>query len=189
MDYEGKKIVSHTGAVHGFLSSVTLVPELNLGLVVVTNTEQNYFYEALKWEIVDAFMELPYRNYSDLYLNFFLRNLNKEKADVEAWRDSVALEQKPAVKLSAFTGTYLSPVYGKGVIKTQGKHLELTLEHHKNLQVKLEHMGQNRFLATYSNPLDGIKVFPFTLEDGMVKSFVLSVNEGLEFTTYTFIKQ
>ncbi|MGD9993505.1 MAG: serine hydrolase [Salinivirgaceae bacterium] len=189
MDYEGKKVVSHTGAVHGFLSSVTLVPELNLGVVVVTNTEQNYFYEALKWEIVDAFMELPYRNYSDLYLNFFLRNLNKEKADVEAWRDSVALEQKPAVKLSAFTGTYLSPVYGKGVIKTQGKHLELTLEHHKNLQVKLEHMGQNRFLATYSNPLDGIKVFPFTLENGMVKSFVLSVNERLEFTTYTFIKQ
>src|SRR5690606_19042388 len=130
-----------------------------------------------------------YRNYSDLYLNFFLRNLNKEKTEVQAWRDSVALEQKPDVKLSAYTGTYLSPVYGKGLIKMQGKQLELTLEHHKNLQVKLEHMGQNRFLATYSNPLDGIKVFPFTVENGQVKSFVLSVNEGLEFTTYTFVKQ
>ncbi|PKP09556.1 MAG: hypothetical protein CVU09_11495 [Bacteroidetes bacterium HGW-Bacteroidetes-4] len=189
MDYEGKKVVSHTGAVHGFLSSVTLVPELNLGVVVLTNTEQNYFYEALKWEIVDAFMELPYRNYSDLYLKFYKRGLEKEKAEVQAWRDSAALEPKPDVKLSAFGGTYLSPVYGKGRIQVQGKQLELTLEHHKNLKVKLEHMGKNRFLATYSNPLDGIRVFPFTVENGEIKSFVLSVNEGLEFTTYTFIKQ
>ncbi len=31
-DYAGKLIVSHTGAVTGFLSSVTLVPEDTLGI-------------------------------------------------------------------------------------------------------------------------------------------------------------
>jgi CubicO group peptidase (beta-lactamase class C family) len=189
MDYQGLKIVSHTGAVHGFLSSVTLVPEINLGVVVLTNTDQNWFYEALKWEIVDAFMGLPYRGYSQIYNNYFVRNMNREKEEIQSWRDSVAMENIPDAKLKEFVGTYKSPVYGEGIIIKQGNNLVLTLEHHQGLTITLEHMGNNRFLSTYSNPLDGIKVFPFIVSNGEVKSFVLSVNSGLEFTTYEFFKE
>src|SRR6185369_13284013 len=63
-EYEGRLIVSHTGGVNGFVTSVTLLPEEKLGIVVLTNTDQNAFYEALKWEILDAYLKLPYRNYS-----------------------------------------------------------------------------------------------------------------------------
>ncbi len=188
MDYNGLKVVSHTGAVHGFLSSVTLLPELNLGVVVLTNSDQNYFYEALKWEIVDAFMNLPYRNYSEIYNAYFQRGMQSEMAALELLRDSVALQLKPSVALKNFAGTYQSEVYGKGIIGYDGNNLELQLEHHATLKVKMEHIAQNRFLCTYSNPLDGIKVFPFVVQDGTVKSFTLSVNEGLEFTTYEFVK-
>jgi CubicO group peptidase (beta-lactamase class C family) len=57
-EYGGRKIVSHTGGVNGFVTSVTLVPEENLGILVFTNTDQNSFYEALKWDImpISAFL-------------------------------------------------------------------------------------------------------------------------------------
>ena len=45
-------------------------PEEKLGIIVFTNTDQNTFYEALKWEILDAYLGFPYRNYSKVYLNF-----------------------------------------------------------------------------------------------------------------------
>jgi CubicO group peptidase (beta-lactamase class C family) len=65
-EYNGKKMVSHTGGINGFVTSVTMFPEENLGFVVLTNTDANGFYEALKWEIADAFLGLPYRNYSKM---------------------------------------------------------------------------------------------------------------------------
>ena len=64
----------------------------------------------------------------------------------------------------------------------------MTFEHHPNLTAKLEHIANNRFLCTYSNPSQGTKVFPFVIENNKVKSFTLGVADQLEFTTYEFIK-
>ena len=68
-EYEGRKIISHTGGVNGFVTSVTLIPEEKLGILVFTNTDANSFYEALKMEIRDAYLKLPYRNYSKVILS------------------------------------------------------------------------------------------------------------------------
>jgi hypothetical protein len=65
----------------------------------------------------------------------------------------------------------------------------MTLEHHPNLTGKLEFLGNDRFLCTYSHPMWGVKVFPFTLENGKVKSFTLSVADFLEYTTYLFVRE
>lgn len=43
-EYSGRKIVSHTGGVNGYLTSVALVPEEKLGIVVLTNTDANNFF-------------------------------------------------------------------------------------------------------------------------------------------------
>ena len=69
-EYAGRKIVAHTGGVNGFVTSVCLVPEEKLGIVVLTNTDANNFYEALRNEIQDAYLGLPYRNYSKVYLGY-----------------------------------------------------------------------------------------------------------------------
>ncbi len=187
-DYEGRKIVMHTGGVDGFVTSVTLIPEEGLGIVVLTNTDQNYFYEALKWEILDACLNLPFRNYSKLYNNYFRQNTMYDQAEIQSKRDSVAI--KPALPLSqaAFEGTYQNEVYGTIALTKDGDTFKLGFQHHKDLSAKLEYMGNNRFLCTYSNPLFGIKVFPFVVEDNKVKSFTLSVADFLEYTTYEFEK-
>lgn len=88
-EYCGKKIVSHTGGVNGFVTSVTLIPEEKLGIIVFTNTDQNSFYEALKWEIADAYLGKPYRNYSKNYQAFYnQQKKNDEKTDRQM-QDSV----------------------------------------------------------------------------------------------------
>jgi CubicO group peptidase (beta-lactamase class C family) len=188
-DYENHKIVMHTGGVDGFVTSVTLIPDENLGIVVLTNTDQNYFYEALKWEILDSYLNLPYRNYSRVYLNYFKRSMARDNKETQSWRDSVA--SKPALLLAAsnFAGDYENEVYGNITITNADDVLNLSFEHHKNLSAKLEYMGSNRFLCTYSNPLFGIKVFPFVIKDNEVRSFTLSVADFLEYCTYEFVKK
>jgi CubicO group peptidase (beta-lactamase class C family) len=188
LDYEGREIVSHTGGVDGFVTSVTLIPEEKLGVVVLTNTDGNALYEALKWEIVDAYLGLPYRNYSGFFLRYFKPNVEKDIEIVNSWRDSVNMKLPTPVKLSKFEGKYEHPVYGYANLELKGDYLLLTFEHHPDLTAKLEYIGNNRFLCTYSSPLWGIKVFPFVIENGKVRSFTLSVADFLEFTTYEFVK-
>ncbi|MBN1224015.1 MAG: beta-lactamase family protein, partial [Candidatus Aminicenantes bacterium] len=54
-DYSGKKVVEHSGGMPGFLSRVTLVPEENLGMVVLTN-DLNYLRNAVKLKVLDLFL-------------------------------------------------------------------------------------------------------------------------------------
>ena len=188
-DYEGREIVSHTGGVNGFVTSVTLIPEENLGVVVLTNTDANSFYEALKNEIVDAYLNLPYRNYSNLYLGSYKKYSGRELAQYKAQKDTVAMHLKPASDLKNFAGHYLNPVYGYLDITVTGDQLKMTFEHHPNLTGTLECLGGNRFLCTYNDPVYGIKVLPFKIENNQVKSMHLRVADFVDFTDYEFVKQ
>jgi len=67
-------------------------------------------------------------------------------------------------------------------------NLVASFEHHKGRYAELEALGANRFLATFNDPLYGIKVWPFTIEDGKVKSVTVTVADFVEFTPYEFYK-
>jgi CubicO group peptidase (beta-lactamase class C family) len=188
-EYDGRKIVSHTGGVNGFVTSVTLVPEEKLGIVVLTNTDQNNFYEALKWEILDAYLQLPYRNYSKVYLGFQQQGNAQGEKWLKSVNDSVAMHLKPSLPLSAYAGTYKHEVYGTLTLTPKNNGLEMRLQHHPNLIGNLQPLGGDRFLCTYSDPEFGVKVLPFTVSSGKVKSMTLSVADFVEFTTYDFVKQ
>ena len=83
-EYCGRKIVAHTGGVNGFVTSVTLIPEEKLGIIVFTNTDQNLFYDALKWDIMDAYFGKPYRNYSNVYLNTYKAQSSSQQKKTRA---------------------------------------------------------------------------------------------------------
>jgi CubicO group peptidase (beta-lactamase class C family) len=187
-DYAGKEIISHTGGANGFVTSVTLLPEEKLGIVVLTNTDQNAFYEALKWEIIDAYLNLPYRNYSKLYYNYFKKNMDNENSEIKAWQDTSNMNIKPPLDLANFAGKYSNAAYGTITITRVKSELTMSFEHHSKLSASLKYIGNNRFLCIYNDPLYGIKVFPFQIKNNKVISFTLSVADFLEFTTYEFIK-
>ncbi|HEX6182108.1 MAG TPA: serine hydrolase, partial [Chitinophagaceae bacterium] len=174
-DYNGKRMISHTGGVNGFVTSVTLIPEEKLGVVVLTNTDQNSLYEAIKWEIIDAYLKLPYRNYSEGFATNNNAQLSQEK---DVWKkkfDTVAMRNATALPLTAFAGQYTHEVYGWLKIAAANDHLTMTFQHHPKLQGKLEPLGANRFVCTYNDPVFGRKVIAFTIADNKVKSMTLRV--------------
>jgi CubicO group peptidase (beta-lactamase class C family) len=107
-DYSGHRIVMHDGGVNGYVSSVTLVPQDRLGIIILTNTDQNSLYEALRWEIMDAYFKQPYRNYSEAYLNFYKTNQSNDQLADKRLRDTVAMKRPTAMPLTAYTGKYFN---------------------------------------------------------------------------------
>lgn len=188
-EYSGRRIVSHTGGVNGFVTSVTLIPEEKLGIVVLTNTDMNSFYEALKWEIMDAYLGNTYRNYSKAYLGFQSAENKQMESMMKLKRDTIAKNPATELKLAEYAGEYEHELYGKMNIKVENGKLIMRFEHHKDLYGTLEPLGGNRFLCTYSASLYGIRVLPFTVENGKVKSVRITVAGFVEHTPYDFIKK
>ena len=188
-DYAGKRMISHTGGVNGFVTSVTLVPEEKLGIVVLTNSDQNGLFEAVKWEILDAYLKLPYRNYSG---TFVTGNKQQLQAAKDVWKkkfDTVAMHKPTTVPLTAFAGEYQNEIYGWIKIASAADHLTMTFQHHPDLTGTLVPLGGERFVCTYNDPEFGRKVLTFSISNGKVKSFILRVADFVEFTTYDFIKK
>lgn len=187
-EYAGRKIVAHTGGVNGFVTSVCLVPEEKLGIIVLTNTDANNFYEALRNEIEDAYLGLPYRNYSKAYLGFQQQDEKEKEKQYKAIRDSIAMHPKAELPLAAYAGEYVHDVYGKMNMTVDGDKLIMRFEHHKGRYGTLEALGGNRFFCTYSDPLYGMKKLQFTVENKKVKSLTVRVADFVEFTPYEFVK-
>ncbi|MEO6632884.1 MAG: serine hydrolase [Mucilaginibacter sp.] len=189
-DYSGHHLIMHDGGVNGYLSSVTLVPQDHLGIVILTNTDQNNFFEALRWEIMDAYFKMQYRDYSDTYLAGFKNDASVELAADKKLRDSVALNLKPALSPSSYTGKYTNDLYGSMTI-TQGENndLEIRFEHHPKMYTHLQPLGGNRFYATFSDPTLGKAVFPFIVKNGSVKGIRVKVADFVERDAYDFTKQ
>jgi hypothetical protein len=187
-EYNGKKIVSHTGGVNGFVTAVTLIPEEKLGVIVLTNTDANNFYEALKQEIVDAMLGLKYRNYHQSAWSAQESN-NKERAkQLKAKNDTISAKPATVLPLANFAGKYIHDVYGGMSIEVKNGKLVASFEHHKGRYAELEPLGGARFLATFNDPLYGIKVWPFNVDNGKVKSVTVRVADFVEFLPYEFRK-
>ncbi len=188
-EYCGRKIVSHTGGVNGFVTSVTLVPEDDLGIIVFTNTDQNLFYEALKWDIMDAYFNKPARDYSKVYLGFYNSDAQNQMKIDKARQDSAAMHLKSSLPVTAYEGNYFNDVYGEMKVVQENGELKMKFSHHPNMYAKLEPLGGDRFYATFTDPEFSKAVFPFHVENGKVRSVTVKVADFVEYNPYEFLKK
>lgn len=187
-DRDGKLVYSHTGGVDGFLSSVLFMPEEKLGIVVLTNTDQNNFFQNLTDEIQDAFLRLPYQNYSKKSLERLKEDKFAEVKLLDSLKNVIRLKNKPSLSLIKYAGHYSNDLYGTISIKLENNKLNIYFSNHPNLVGKLEHLQNDTFLCTYSIPIFGTTEIPFKVEKGKVSGVTLKVADFIEMTPYEFKK-
>lgn len=125
-DYRGKKLVWHTGGWPGMVSRVTLVPELNLGVVVLTNAESGAAFNALTYRVLDAYLNPDNKtDWVAAYDKAVKRSA--ERADDSLQKHEAARDKrsKPSLALAKYAGTYRDPWYGDVVISHENGKLRL----------------------------------------------------------------
>ena len=187
-DYGGRQIFWHTGGAFGFVTNTCFVPEEHLAIAILTNNDDQSFFEALRYQILDAYLGVPYINRSNQFLAGARSQKTARLKEVAGWKAQVKAGAHPALPLSAFTGSYTNPLYGKIRITETGKGLVVRFEHHPDLSATLEYMGADKFLMTYSNPAYGIFPTPFTIAGGKVKNVTVKASDFVEFDPYVFVK-
>jgi CubicO group peptidase (beta-lactamase class C family) len=148
-EYRGHKLVGHTGGVPGFLSQVTLIPDLKLGVVVLTNQESGAMFSSVTYRVLDKFMAAPDTN----WLKGFHDQAEKARADaadLEKKQESErAANSKPSLALEKYAGRYEDAWYGGvGIALEQGK-LVVRFSHSPALTGDLEHWQYDTFKARW----------------------------------------
>ncbi len=187
-DYVGRKIIYHGGGADGFVTSTCIIPEEGLGIVVLTNSDANWFYDILRKQIIDAYLEVPYRNLNDLYFQRYLSNKEKDDKQRAEYKSIIAKKNKPSLYIGAYTGTYQNEVYGEMTIKNEDGKLVLHFEHHPTLTGTLQHLAKDEFLCTYNIATYGVQSLPFKITNGKVERITVKVSDFVDYMKYEFKK-
>lgn len=183
VQYQNAEVMQHSGAYAGALASLALIPKLNLGIVILTNSDGHFLQETLKWQVIDAFLQKPAPDYTQAAIER-RRKILTDTINVSAKQVATAF----AVDLKAIVGVYECSNYGKAFIKQEGGKYVLLLEHHPQLKGLLSPYQKDQLSCVYNHPMFGKVLLPFVLKHGLVKSFTLYVDAFVEADGYEFIK-
>ncbi len=136
-DYYGKMQVSHGGGYDGMISSVTMIPDEKLGIVVLTNG-MNAPTSAVTNYALNAFMGVPEKDWSAEMLAQRNNRISRDKRISERKEQRIS-GTKPSLPLEKYTGTYHAPIYGKIEVKPENEKLRIYFEHTPELSATLEH--------------------------------------------------
>jgi len=125
-DYRGQKLVWHTGGWPGMVSRVTMVPGLNLGVVVLTNAESGAAFNAVTYRVLDAYLNPDQKTDWVAAYDKAVKK-SEAKADESLAKHEAARNKasKPSLALAKYAGTYRDPWYGDVIISNESGKLRL----------------------------------------------------------------
>ncbi len=167
-DYYGRKLVGHGGGIRGMRAEVMLIPEEQLGFVVLTNSGTN-LPVALIYRLVDTYMGTPQRDWSATMLATAKRNTDRmaeERRKLEAAR---ATGTTPSVALEKYAGTYADSMYG--AVKVTFENGKLLAAFGPQYVGELRHWQHDTFEAQWREEVLGRQFVTFALDPrGNVRS-------------------
>lgn len=187
-DYNGRALYWHTGGAGGMVSNVCFVPEEKLGIAILTNNDNQGFFEALRYQVLDAYLGVPYVNRSLQQLGGFRASMKAQLQEIAGWKARVK-GNKPPLPLSAYTGTFTNNLNGDITITTSGSGLRINFATKPDLWATLDYLDNGEWLLQYNNIEYGIFTTRFGISGNMVKSITTKQNEFVEYDPYVFIKK
>src|SRR5467141_3616562 len=149
-DYHGRKLVGHTGGVAGFVSRVMLVPEENLGVVILTNAEEDGAFDSILFHLLDSYFGVPS---TDWIAAFKAATDEREKVAAQVMVDQSNARlavAKPSLPLNEYAGVYNDAWYGPATIRIENAGLVFTLDHTPKAITDLQIWQYDTFRAHWS---------------------------------------
>lgn len=149
-DYKNKRIWTHSGATDGFNTFMYLVPELELGVVMVGNVF-NRLGIAVAYQVIDHYLGNSDQDWNKIYLKNYQNQYQQAKEAREKIHNARIKNTKPLLKKEDYVGIYYSEGYGKVEVFLQGKELQVRFWNDTNLEAELEHWHYDTYRAVWKN--------------------------------------
>jgi CubicO group peptidase (beta-lactamase class C family) len=148
-NYQKYKVVGHGGKLDGFVSQIAMVPELNLGIAVLTNQESGAAYWSVIYHVLDYYMKNKAFDWIKGYKEEQDKGFRKLKTDQEkkiVKIDSGALRSIPTKKLA---GKYKDDLYGEVNFTETPEGMTMEFKQLPYFTADLKYFQYNTFYATF----------------------------------------
>jgi len=186
LDAKGYKQVVHTGEDVGMVSEVSMIPELKLGIVVLTNSESNAI-DAITYQIMDSYLDV--KNTDESSATFARSNSNDRSA--RHLKDSVfkevsqqQLTYHPYVR--QFAGTYHDKWFGNVTISIRNNRLWFVAQRSPQLRGFLLPYKYNTFFIRWQNPEIDADTFVQFIKGSAKHGDAITLQAAVPATGYNF---
>lgn len=168
-DVKGHQQIQHSGGLIGTVTHFTLIPDLKLGIVVLTNQQSGMAFTTITNSVKDSYLGIEDRNWLKTFGERNVKNeerFNKEKKEVY---DKVAQAQKNSntlAKAEQFVGVYKDAWFGDVEVKQEGKTFRIYCKNSPRLKGEVLPYNYNTFVIKWDDrSYDADAFLTFTFDE------------------------
>lgn len=150
-DYRGHRIIQHAGGTLGFLTYVVLIPEKNVGFVIMQNSEDGELFSALRLMLQDHYLGLPPIDWGQRFHDLKAAQMAQAQKLVAAAAAPTSA-QPPSLPLSAYAGAYDDAWYGRATVTAGANGLVLDMTRTPGMKAVLAPYRRDTFVARWEDP-------------------------------------
>ena len=187
-DVKGYKQVTHTGGLEGIVTQVTLIPELNLGIIVLTNQQSGAAFRAITNTIKDSYLGIQSEDYVANYSASLKENeASADKKTEDLWA-TVAKNKKENRKIDFKTvvGTYNDNWFGNIVLSEKKGKLYFISKRSPQLTGEVFFYKENNYVVKWNNAYFHADAHLFFECDATGKAVRLAMKAISELTDFSY---
>ena len=163
-DYAGKKIVEHNGGMPGYISKVALVPEANLGIVILNNGNDGTVNDAIRFKLLDHYLAHTGQDWDKLFKGFADMGAAGQIAETEARLKSRVPDTKPSLPAASYIGNYFDKTYGEVWVAATASGLGFFMKPSEALfSGEMEHFHYDTWKVQFADPYLPFALISFQL--------------------------
>jgi CubicO group peptidase (beta-lactamase class C family) len=189
-DLNGYKEISHTGGLEGMVTQIVMYPELEFGIIVLTNQQETAAFIAISNQIRDGYLGLPKKD----WVAEMVSADSAYKAEGKKVTDSIQLEiqkaqEHPAkIKFGIYAGRYRDPWLGEISISEKSGKFYFASSRSPKLSGELFPYKENSFVVKWkdrSMDADAFVIFRLN-ENGTAEGMRMKAISPLTDFSYDF---
>ena len=186
-DVKGYKQVSHTGGLEGMVTQVTLIPEINLGIIVLTNQQSGAAFQTITNTIKNTYLKVPHIDYISLYSKSTAVNDNEaNKILDEVWNTAQKNNAIQAEKCQNLVGKYTDVWFGDIEINFENNHFIFKSLKSPNLTGEVFYHKENTYAVKWYNRSMEADAFIELKEDNTNKNKHLTMKAISPLTDFSY---
>ena len=185
-DYRGAQIISHGGGVFGSITHVVLLPEQDVGIAVVVNSEDVALLRGVAHMLVDHYLGVPDQDWPARFAEFMEMRVAGGKAALAATKAKPA-GVGPSLSLDRYTGTYRDPWYGDVAVSKGPQGLHIDFKSTPRMAGRLEHWQYDTFVTRFDDKAIEPAYVTFALDaDGKVSRVTMKAESPIADFSYDY---
>lgn len=160
---------THTGGLSGIVTQVTILPDIKLGIIVLTNQQSGAAFNAITNSIKDGYLGIKGQNRIKAYNDARLaREKQADETVAKVWADISAAQKLVTVKpdVKNYFGTFNDAWFGEVTISEMNGKMHFQAKNSPKLRGDMTYYKGNTFIVKwYDRSLDADAFVNFTLNN------------------------